>query len=562
MTVDELLPFVTFRGEPLSEAAVKAFEKELGVELPADYRAFLKACNGGYLAGRFWYRPPDEKEPGWRDGPYGTEAGLDHVYGLRDDEAHFDLRSTMEAYDFASDQPRMPREVIPIADDPFGNGICLVIKGPRRGEIVFWDHEDEPDPDEWDGSLEAAENVSRVCGSFSALIERLGKDSSDDEDEGYRDQEREDKARKAALANIPTAPRPTLYSELAAFRDQLAAELKTADPFDCPAIDLTLVPPVDAGTKKKRTRFPVEPLNTDTFAMCREPAGFMGTPGLVVFGFLYAEGLDPQDPPVVASFPNSPGVESWSSVVVGENLREFLCLGSRTGYAALEQLYYVPIAMPEFPGGAGLTGGMMKLVMGMEQGPGETRRQGNTPEHHREAAGDDRVPAQRRRWGPAEAAGGAVLAHPLAERRPAAPGVGRQVLSLPGVGRRRRRLDDARAVVPTDRRAVCSSHESYTRHQRRLRDRALHRPRAAHGGVLHRRARAHAAAAADSAIDGLPRFTRINAAGGRPVVLATERADRAAPRHGRCGAHRPAHRQLGLRRLAVATDREGRGDRA
>jgi hypothetical protein len=44
---------------------------------------------------------------------------------------------------------RMPDEALPIARDAFGNQFCLVASGPRRGHVYFWDHEQEPDPDDY-----------------------------------------------------------------------------------------------------------------------------------------------------------------------------------------------------------------------------------------------------------------------------------------------------------------------------------------------------------------------------------------------------------------------------
>jgi len=55
-------------------------------------------------------------------------------------------------------------------DDPFGNAICLGVSGNHRGKVYFWDHESEPDPDEWDGRVETAGNVQLLADSFAAFV--------------------------------------------------------------------------------------------------------------------------------------------------------------------------------------------------------------------------------------------------------------------------------------------------------------------------------------------------------------------------------------------------------
>lgn len=54
-------------------------------------------------------------------------------------------------------------------DDPFGNAICLAVRGPLRGRACFWDHENEPDG-QWDGSIEEACNLQLLTDSFSAFV--------------------------------------------------------------------------------------------------------------------------------------------------------------------------------------------------------------------------------------------------------------------------------------------------------------------------------------------------------------------------------------------------------
>jgi len=65
-----------------------------------------------------------------------------------------------------------------IMDDPFGNAICLAVRGDGKGKVYFWDHENEPS-DGWDGSVEGAGNVQLLANSFSEFVRRLQLTSDD-----------------------------------------------------------------------------------------------------------------------------------------------------------------------------------------------------------------------------------------------------------------------------------------------------------------------------------------------------------------------------------------------
>jgi hypothetical protein len=55
-------------------------------------------------------------------------------------------------------------------DDPFGNAICLGVSGKHRGKVYFWDHEHEPDEEDWDGRVETAGNVKLLAASFTDFV--------------------------------------------------------------------------------------------------------------------------------------------------------------------------------------------------------------------------------------------------------------------------------------------------------------------------------------------------------------------------------------------------------
>lgn len=166
MTIDEFIAQVEDKMPPAPSDELEGFEKLIGAALPEEYREFLIRCNGGYVGGRYWFHG---------EGPEGEEvgAGVHHIGGFRQ-ESPFSLPRNHDCY-----RGRIPADLIWIHDDPFGNAICLGIRGEHRGRIYFWDHEEEPDPDDWDGSVEGAGNVRWIARSFTDYV--AGLKEQDDE---------------------------------------------------------------------------------------------------------------------------------------------------------------------------------------------------------------------------------------------------------------------------------------------------------------------------------------------------------------------------------------------
>ena len=135
---------------PLDSARLRQFEARLGTILPEDFRAFLLAHNGG--------RPvPSDFLISAEEG----ESSLHHTYGLHDGPDYFRLDDTWESY-----RGRMPATLLPIADDPGGNAICIGLHGAERGRVYFWDHELEEEAPSW-------RNVVEVAPSFGAFLDGL-----------------------------------------------------------------------------------------------------------------------------------------------------------------------------------------------------------------------------------------------------------------------------------------------------------------------------------------------------------------------------------------------------
>jgi cell wall assembly regulator SMI1 len=109
---------------PVTAQRLSKFERALGHTLPDDYRAFLLENNGG--------------TPSPCDFTIG-EGDISHVndmYGLHDGPTHARLDHIRRVY-----RGRIPGHLLPIADDPGGNEICIGLSDSQRGRVYFWDHE-------------------------------------------------------------------------------------------------------------------------------------------------------------------------------------------------------------------------------------------------------------------------------------------------------------------------------------------------------------------------------------------------------------------------------------
>jgi hypothetical protein len=149
-------PFVrnlTRCGDPLGEADVVAFERELGVRLPAEYRDFLLLRNGGRFEPFLAFPLPTEE--------YSDYFGLWNVYGLlrASTDPTTDLRVTLEVH-----EGRIPRHTLPIADDG-DNELLLDLGVERNGALFLWIRDDEMVKDVEDNRIPAA-------GSFLEMASR------------------------------------------------------------------------------------------------------------------------------------------------------------------------------------------------------------------------------------------------------------------------------------------------------------------------------------------------------------------------------------------------------
>src|SRR6266516_8153476 len=108
---------------PASADLINRLEQRVGQSLPAEYRDYLLAQDGGWLA------PNDE--------------ALKVVFGLGEVPNELNMWRKLETF-----RDRLPKWLLPVAQDAYGNLFAVSLRHPDRGSVWFWDHEEEADEGE------------------------------------------------------------------------------------------------------------------------------------------------------------------------------------------------------------------------------------------------------------------------------------------------------------------------------------------------------------------------------------------------------------------------------
>ncbi|MDY7228506.1 SMI1/KNR4 family protein [Hyalangium rubrum] len=139
-------------GPPLQEEALRSFETKHGLALPASYREFLLATNGG--------RP--ERDLVAITGLESQSPGRIHLFfGLNDPVVSCNLDWNLEVF-----RDRIPAGLLPIATTEGADKLCLSIAGEHPGAIFYWD-----------GYAPAGErNLYRLAEDFTAFLSSLHAD--------------------------------------------------------------------------------------------------------------------------------------------------------------------------------------------------------------------------------------------------------------------------------------------------------------------------------------------------------------------------------------------------
>jgi hypothetical protein len=115
--------------EPITSEKINNLENKTDINIPLNYKEFLLKNNGGYPKKRgFLYRVQTN----------GRRAVVNKFLGIHDGENN-NLYKYLITYKIR--EKRLPSNLIPIANDPGGNLICLSINGEDVGKVYFWDHD-------------------------------------------------------------------------------------------------------------------------------------------------------------------------------------------------------------------------------------------------------------------------------------------------------------------------------------------------------------------------------------------------------------------------------------
>ena len=144
---------------PVASSAIQDFERRIGIQLPDDYRSFLEQYNGGCPE-------PEVFHMRWHDQDLARRFAYDMVdflYGIDRGSPH-DLFINWQCF-----QDRVPKDTIPIGNDPGPNMILLGVSGARRGHVLFWVSGEEVQ----EGEEPDDRNVGFVAPSFTAFLDSL-----------------------------------------------------------------------------------------------------------------------------------------------------------------------------------------------------------------------------------------------------------------------------------------------------------------------------------------------------------------------------------------------------
>lgn len=163
-----MTPQIKRPGAKLQEKTLAEFERKHGFRLPTTYRAFLLQHNGGTPEPSTYCRKRS-KEP--------SEV-CRYFYGLQSGRSYAEMEDALENC-WGRDEARIPRRLLPIAEDPFGNLICLSLRGEDVGKVYFWHHEEELDQKRTKTGDVNDAAISLVADSFEAFLTQFAEDADD-----------------------------------------------------------------------------------------------------------------------------------------------------------------------------------------------------------------------------------------------------------------------------------------------------------------------------------------------------------------------------------------------
>ena len=144
----------TERGPNITDDDILSFERRYTLTLPAAYRSFLLATNGG--------RPVRDIFP--VRGLPGNPFGRVHLFfGLKDPVASCNLDWNIDIY-----SDRISSDMIPIATTEGADKICLLVRGSTAGAVFYWDGYEH----------EGRESIMLLAPTFAEFVDNLSSDEN------------------------------------------------------------------------------------------------------------------------------------------------------------------------------------------------------------------------------------------------------------------------------------------------------------------------------------------------------------------------------------------------
>ncbi|RPF54153.1 SMI1/KNR4 family protein [Aquisalibacillus elongatus] len=131
---------------------IKNLERKYEIKLPKDYSFYLQHYGNAYIREGYCFIPSKDLSNNTKQ----AQFEIDSIYGLYNDENN--IEDKINFY-----KELLPENLIPIADLPGGELVCIGTKDDKLNKIYFWFHE-------MDG-----ENVYLVSDSFESFIMNFKK---------------------------------------------------------------------------------------------------------------------------------------------------------------------------------------------------------------------------------------------------------------------------------------------------------------------------------------------------------------------------------------------------
>lgn len=130
------------------EKVLETIEKKYKAKLPALYKKFLLEYGGAFFESDFIYKSKDNSlTDGYND--------IEIFYGL--DNSDYSLPKQIECY--IDNKDFIPNYLLPIADAPGGDVICLGMTESHFNKVYFWAHD-----------VEEGKNIVLIADSFYDFI--------------------------------------------------------------------------------------------------------------------------------------------------------------------------------------------------------------------------------------------------------------------------------------------------------------------------------------------------------------------------------------------------------